>query len=92
MKIEVHFGKGRGYNIDDRKPLEQVKLVKKFINEGKDFNIVTCSPYVVEAVDVYKKDAEVRYFNDGIETTFVKVLTEISEASYKLRKLERKHG
>jgi hypothetical protein len=86
MKINVYFGKGNGTYVDDRKPLEQVKLVKKFIKEGKDFNIVTCSPYVIEAVDTYKKDSEIKYFNDGIETTFVKVLTEISEASYKLRK------
>jgi hypothetical protein len=82
MKINVYFGKGNGVCLDDRKPLEQVKLVKKFIKEGRDFDIVTCSPYIIEAVDTYKKDAEVEYFNDGKESDISPILSEINEAFY----------
>ena len=82
MKIEVYFGKGEGYNIDDRKPLEQVKLVKKFIEEGKDFWIETCSPYVIEAVDMFKKNADVKYFDDGVESDLIKIVSEINQAFY----------
>lgn len=85
MKINVYFGKGNGTYLDDRKPLEQVKLVKKFIKQGRDFDIVTCSPYVIEAVDTYKKDAEVEYFNDGVKSKIGLILSEISEAFFKLQ-------
>ena len=82
MTINVYFGTGNGTYIDDRKPLEQVKLVKKFIKEGKDFDIVTCSPYVIEAIDTYKKKAEVKYFNDEKESDISFILSEISEAFF----------
>jgi hypothetical protein len=85
MKINVYFGEGVGTHIDDRKPLEQVKLVKKFIKEGKDFNIVTCSPYVIEAVNTYKKEAEVKYFNDGVESGVTRILFEINEAFFVMK-------
>jgi hypothetical protein len=88
MTINVYFGKGNGTYVDDRKPLEQVKLVKGFIEKGKDFEIVTYSPYVIEAVDAYKKDKEdieVKYFNDGEESNISLILSEISEAFFKIQ-------
>jgi hypothetical protein len=85
MKIIVTFGKGNGTYVDDRKPLEQVKLVKEFIEQGKDFEIVTCSPYVLEAIDKYGKDAEIFYYNEDKESTLIKILDEISEAFYKIQ-------
>lgn len=91
MKINVYFGTGIGTCVDTTKPLEQVKLVKKFIKEGKDFDIVTCSPYVIEAVDTYKKDTEVKYLNDGKESNISLILSEISAAFYKLQDYRYKH-
>jgi hypothetical protein len=85
MKINVYFGKGSGTYVDDRKPLEQVKLVKGFIEQGEDFEIVTCSPYVIEAVDAYKKDTKVKYFNDWEESNISLILSEISEAFFKIQ-------
>ena len=90
MTINVYFGKGNGTYVDDRKPLEQVKLVKGFIEEGKDFDIVTCSPYVIEAIDAYKKDIEVQYFNDGEESNISLILSEISEAFFKIQGYKHK--
>jgi DNA polymerase III sliding clamp (beta) subunit (PCNA family) len=80
MEIIVNFGIGNGIYLDDRKPLEQVKLVKKLIKEGEDFEIVTFSPYVLEAIDAFKGDAVVKYFNDRVESSLVKISDEISEA------------
>ena len=90
MRINVYFGKGNGVCLDDRKPLEQVKLVKGFIEEGKDFDIVTCSPYVIEAIDAFKGGSEVQYFNDGEESNISLILSEISEAFFKIQDYKHK--
>ena len=80
MEIKVNFGIGNGLYLDDRKPLEQVILIKKLIKKGEDFEIVTFSPYVLEAIEAFKGDAVVKYFNDNVESSLAKISDEISEA------------
>jgi hypothetical protein len=80
MKIKVYFGEGDGYLLDYFKPLEQVKRIKKLIKRGKDLSITTISPYVIEAVDTFKKDADVKYFNEGVESNVIEIVSEINQA------------
>jgi hypothetical protein len=84
MEINVYFGKKKGkcFYFDNNKPLKQIKKVKKLIKKEESFNISTYSPYVIEAVDIYKKKAEVKYFNDGKESDISLILSKINEAFY----------
>jgi hypothetical protein len=88
MEIIVNFGIGNGIYLDDRKPLYQVRLVKELIKKGEDFKIVTFSPYVLEAIEAFKGNVVVKYFNNMVESSLEEIEDEISEAYNLLIKTE----
>lgn len=88
MEIKVYFGTGEGVNLDKQKPLQQVNDIEKFIAKGENFSIVSCSPYIIEAINAFGKKANITYFNNGIESKLITILDEISEAFYKIQDYE----
>jgi hypothetical protein len=90
MKINVYFrreGAEKAFYLDKQPPLNQVNDIRVLIEKGNDFNIHTYSPYIIEAIDIYggKINAEIKYFNKGVESSLLDILNDINQAFYVLQ-------